>query len=752
MPETEAPAQKRTLISMNCVHCNYGVGCAIIYNWRCLYYDAGRAAMPWAHGSMFQGFWLDTDRKGTFMKKRSILMQMLILMGTVICVLSAIILVLFMSAYEKDIYSGNEDVSNLLAGEISVFLDGAYSVNEELACNPAVLTMETAVQTPILEQCVERNHYLEQIYIQGTDGMQTGRSQGELADRSARWWFVQAMSERKPFISKSYYSVATEMPCASIFFLMYRGEELAGIYAADLKLDFLQSLIGEYSREEDGRTSFVIDGEGVVVAHPDVRQMEEQYNYRQMIRTVSVKDGNGNARKDAEGNIITEQLPLEISDDFRQVIEEVMNGNSGSRKISYGGKTYYASYTAIPLKGESDSWSLVTLHEKNAAMSTVSRMLKGAAAILAVGMGIAFLMILFLARRLTVPLISISGLIKEAAEGDFSIRANEGVGSEIGLLAGSFNVMTGKISDILAGIKISAGEVAECSGKLAEIETNIGSIGKVLKEIKDGTVEQTGDVNKVVEQMANMEDNFKELKDRSSILISEAENAIRSSLEGEKSVYELKRQNMHVEENVRLSYDSIKMLEGHSAKIAQIVSVIGNISSETELLSLNASIEAARAGEAGRGFAVVAGSVGRLASDSAAAAGNIEVIIEDLCRDIEKTVLGIEEVKSSMAVQAEAAKKVGEIFDSYQELAGRTRSSANTMDELVAEMYEIDHSVIRAVERIQDISRKTEGISAEMIDSLEEELRHIRNEVGSLTVISGELERGMDKFKIKGNT
>ena len=72
MPETEAPAQKRTLISMNCVHCNYGVGCAIIYNWRCLYYDAGRAAMPWAHGSMFQGFWLDTDRKGTFMKKRSI--------------------------------------------------------------------------------------------------------------------------------------------------------------------------------------------------------------------------------------------------------------------------------------------------------------------------------------------------------------------------------------------------------------------------------------------------------------------------------------------------------------------------------------------------------------------------------------------------------------------------------------------------------------------------------------------------------
>lgn len=684
------------------------------------------------------------------MRKKSIFRQMLIPMITVICLLAAVILTIFMTAYEKDVYSGNQDIADLLAGEIAVFMDGAYSVNEALAENPSILTMDTGIQTAILAQCVARNTYLEQIYIQGTDGMQTGRSQGELADRSTRWWFIQAMSEEKPFISKSYYSVATGMPCASIFFPMYREEELVGIYAADMKLDFLQNLIGKYSREEDGRISFVIDGEGVVVAHPDMQQIEEQYNYREMTRTVSAKDETGNAIKDKEGNIVTEQISLEVSAEFGQMIGEVMKGNSGSRKISYEGETYYASYTAIPLKGDSDSWSLVTLHKKSAAMATVNGMVKAAAIILAVGVGIALCVMSVLVRRLTRPLAAVTGLIGEAAEGDFSIRAEEGSGNEVGLLAGSFNVMAGKISDILGRIMVSAKELAKCSGNLQEIEDNMGAIGASLKEIAAGTVEQTGDVSRVVEKMADMENDFRELKDRSGILLGEAEHAISSGIEGEESIQELKKQNQHVEHNVELSYKRIKTLEAYSEKIADIVGAISDISSETELLSLNASIEAARAGEAGRGFAVVAESIGRLAANSTSATGNIEKIIAELCKEIETTVFDIEKVKNSMIVQMKAAQKVEEIFGSYRELAGRTSSSANAIDELIAEMYEIDHAIIHAVQRIRDVSENTEGLSGQVIASLEDELKNIRNEVGSLTEISGGLEQEMKKFKISG--
>lgn len=353
------------------------------------------------------------------MRKKSILKQLLIPMLTIAIALPVVVLVIFTTSYEREIYSKNKQLSGLMADEIEIFMDQAYAVNGELADNPSIMTMDTDVQTPILKRCVERNSYLDQIYIQGTDGMQTARSTGELADRSARWWFIKMMEDPQAFISKSYYSVATGMPCASVFFPMYENNRLRGIYAADLKLDFLQELIGEHSDEADGRISFVIDGEGVVVAHPDLTKVEEQYNYKELSCTVAVKDAAGNPALDKEGNIITEQKPIEISNDMKQVIAQVMAGDSASVKISYDGQTYYASFAAIELQGNSDSWSLITLQKQRTAMEVAVRMLLAAAAVSIAAVLAVVLFVMHLAHKLTNPVVSISQLLKDAAEGGF---------------------------------------------------------------------------------------------------------------------------------------------------------------------------------------------------------------------------------------------------------------------------------------------------------------------------------------------
>lgn len=690
------------------------------------------------------------------MKRKSIFKQLLIPMMTIICTLVIslliVILLIFTTSYEKDIYSKNQNISNLLAGEIATFMDGVYNVNETLAENPSILTMETEIQTPILKQCVEKNPYLDQIYIQNANGMQTGRSSGELADRSTRWWFIQTMEEKKAFISQSYYSVATGMPCASLFFPMYEKSELTGVYAADLKLDFLQELISKYSNKKKGQISFIIDGEGVVVAHPDTVQITEQYNYRDAVRTVSVKDDSERPVTDEDGTIITEQHSLDLSNDFKQMIAQVMAGNSGSQKLSYDGESCYASYTSIPLKGASGSWSLITLQEKRSAMSMVNRLLVTAIIISLIVISIAILVVVFLARKLTTPIISMTGLMKDAADGDFSTHADENSQNEVGLLAKSLNIMSGKISGVLTHIIDFTKELLQCSGKLQAIETNIGTISNALNEISEGTVTQSSDVNNVVDRMAEIEDKFHELKDKSGNLLKEADYTINSSREGVISIHELKRQNHDVENKVTLSYEKIKLLEVHSSNIAQIVNTINNISSETELLSLNASIEAARAGEHGKGFAVVAESIGKLASDSTEATANIENIIVDLFSDISEIVSNIENVKETMATQIQAVQKVESIFLSFTELAKKTSRSVNDINELIEEMYTIDHSIVNAAQHIRDISNKMENLSIEVTHSLEEELKDIQSSVYSLTAISNEMKQEMAKFKVNNGT
>lgn len=689
------------------------------------------------------------------MKNTSIFKQLLIPMIAIVCALAVcltgIIAVVFTKSYEGEIYSRGRDKSRLVSSDIATFLDGAYGITQELAVNPSILTMDTEVQTPILEDCVKRNPYLELLYIQGTDGMQTGRSSGNLADRSTRWWFIQTMEEQKSFVSKSYYSVNTGMPCASIFFPMYKESALVGIFAVDLKLDYLQNVIEEFSDLEQGEYSFVIDGEGVVVAHPDNIQIEELYNYKLLTKTVSSKDEAGQPLTDADGNIVTEEQPITVSEDYQRVIAEVMGGNSGSCKIKNGGESYFVSYAPIPLKGESDSWSVITLHKEAEAMALVYRIMAIAVILALFIIAIAIWVIALLARKLTKPIEAITELIGNASDGDFTVQAAEDSRNEIGTLSKSFNKMTGKISVILTKMISITREVVQSSGHLKNIEEGVDSINRAVREISDGTEAQKEQVSQVVMQEKELEEKFGQLREKSSLLLTDAQNTIFSSENGMQSVAELKKQNEDTEKGMAEAYAKIVTLEKQSQRISGILSTINEISSQTSLLALNASIEAARAGDHGRGFAVVAESIGNLAADSKNATTDIEKIIVELCQDISETVANIESIRKGVDGQIQAVDKVQETFADFGMLTEKTKESVNGMEVLIEEMSQCDQAVVSAVERIRNISTNAAGLTEELADSLEAQLNGIRDvakRVDHLSMVSAEMEQEMTKFKL----
>jgi len=666
------------------------------------------------------------------MKQKNIFKQLLIpiiaIVTALAVVLTVAIVVIVSKSYEKEIYKKSEDKSLLVAGEISAFMDGAFNMTEEMSKNPSILTMNTDIQTPILTDCVARNEYLELLYIQDTTGMQTGRSSGELADRSTRWWFIQTMDEKKSFISKSYYSVNTGMPCASIFFPMYASDDICGVFAVDIKLDYLQSIIEQFSDTDNGEYSFIIDGEGVVVAHPDSTQIEELYNYATLTKTVSCKDSNGNVLKDKDGNILTEEQKIDLSSSYQKVIQKVMTGESGSTKLSNAGESFYVSYASIALKkGDSDPWSVIPVHKVSSAMSMVTRIIMISIILAVIALVIAVITIARLAKKLTFPILSLTGLVTAAAGGDFSQRADESSNNELGTLAKGFNIMSDKISATLNDMNSFSAEVVQSSERLIDIESKADTVNEALKNIKFGTESQTIEVNEVVVKASDLEDKFSKLKTQSQDLLENVEKTIASEQAGSKCVAELQKQNALTTEMITESYNKIVSLGEQSQKISSIVGTITEISSQTSLLALNASIEAARAGEQGRGFSVVAESIGKLAQDSGAATASIESIINDLCLDIESTVRNVETINKVILSQSDAVIKVQNTFDAFKVLAERTEFALKGIDYLVNEMNNINKMMVLSVEKICEISKNTDGLADEVKRDLEEQLEAIQN-------------------------
>ncbi len=687
------------------------------------------------------------------MKNKSIFKQMLIPMIGIVTLLAVvlvtIIIAFFTSFYKKEIQSRNEERAGLLSESIQIFVDGAYNIAEELAVNPSILSMQTEVQTPILENCTSRNPYFELLYVQGADGMQTGRSSGTLADRSLRWWFIQVMDLQKPFVSKSYYSVNTGMPCASIFFPMYKQENLIGVFAADLKLDYLQSMIHEYSNTQYKEISFVIDGEGIVVAHPDSIQIEDQYNYKTLTKTISKKDANGQVVTDANGNIITKEQKFEISEKFQNVIQLVMAGNSGVEEVSVNGKSYYISYVPIPLKGESDSWSVLTMQEKSAAIAVVNQVVILLVIIVFVFIMAAVAVITVLARKLTRPIIALNQLAKDATEGNFSIQADESNKNELGMLSKSFNSMIAKISGVLNRLTAFSAEVVQSSGHLDDIERNIGIINESVHKISKGTEEQKQDAKQVLLYTNDMIKKFERLMEQGQRLMDEAKHSIESGKSGIQNVEELTRCNQITIEKMENSYKTIINLEEQSKKVFEIVNTINDISSKTKMLSLNAGIEAARSGEQGRGFSVVAKSIGDLASDSATATLNIEQIIQEFCAEIENMVKDMMQMKEDISNQSEAVTEVGHIFTGFEEMNGRIADSVTEMEHMIQEMYQINNSIAKAVDRISDISKNTAQLTEKSSLSLQEQYNGISvvaERVKNLSAVSAHMEEEMTMF------
>lgn len=686
-------------------------------------------------------------------EKQGILTRILIPIVGIVSAMAILILlsigVVFTKGYETQIYTQNAELASAVSGQVETFMQMAYNLSAELAENEAILSMENSKQVPVLISNIVRNDYFELLYTQGMDGMQTARSSGDLGDRFNRWWFQQIIETKQAFISKSYYSVGTQMPCSSVFIPMLKDNSMIGVFGADIKLDSLLDLTEQYSDTKKGKYSFIIDGEGVVVAHPQKEYYEELYNYVNFTKTVSVKDEKGETVYDEEGNILTEEQPIEVSASYKKIIEDVMAGNSGSTKIKNGGKSLYVGYKPIYLLGESDSWSVVSVQEETSAMALRNRILIIAVVVSVILLIVGIFIMSLVARKIINPLKKITACVGQVAEGNFSIRADESDKTEIGVLAKGFNKMTEQISAILQKTTTVTVDVSNSQKDLVAISECTENVMDYMGNIMEGAKRQQKETENVTSITAKLQEGFERLEVQSKQMLQQADQSYHLGKEGSDKVEHLQQQSEQTLRDIQYTVNDIYALREQSESIQSIIGTITSIADETELLALNASIEAARAGEQGKGFAVVAEQISKLAASSNDATGDISNIIQEITEKVIQAVEKANNIRGAYLSQMNYVEEVDKAFQDMNAMIKKLEHGVESFGELMEEMSELGKKIVEAGENIAEISDGTSNLSMESKEMLEKENENLNlfmEKLAKLAETSGNLQQEMEQF------
>ena len=137
----------------------------------------------------------------------------------------------------------------------------------------------------------------------------------------------------------------------------------------------------------------------------------------------------------------------------------------------------------------------------------------------------------------------------------------------------------------------------------------------------------------------------------------------------------------------------IQEIARESESLLEINSVMANIASQTNLLSMNAAIEAAHAGEVGRGFAVVADEIRKLAESSGKQSKTISVVLKTIKRSIDKITRSTDNALNKFEAMDSGIKTVAQQEDNILRAMEEQGQGSQKVLEAISEVNKITHQV-----------------------------------------------------------
>lgn len=409
---------------------------------------------------------------------------------------------------------------------------------------------------------------------------------------------------------------------------------------------------------------------------------------------------------------------------IKGVVQQLQDGKKPSTAVveyDFNGTTKYSAYTIL-----NNENILVLTADESEALAGITTVTGVAVGISAIVVLLAIIICFILGRRLMRPLVKVSTIIEEIANGD--INADFGMvketNDEIGLIIEKMKELTQSLGNIVGKIRNSSDTMSANSYELNDTSSQTlaanNEISKAVEDVAEGSTGMAASISKINENLLEMSNETKDINE---------------------SVNEIRNQTVAVQDSSKIMNDKIKSMqdsshkmdEGISAiskrietvnttvdKVSNIVSVIEEISSETNLLSLNASIEAARAGDAGKGFAVVAQEIRVLSDNTNTELENIKQIISSLVEECRYCVQASGTIVEDNAKQKEEIKAVLDEFGSLDEQIQKTAEKADEIEELVTAMIELNDDITKSSNSLTDVSAANAAATEEMNANIEE--------------------------------
>lgn len=422
-----------------------------------------------------------------------------------------------------------------------------------------------------------------------------------------------------------------------------------------------------------------------------------------------------------------DMILTEIQDaNLLDVISKISGGSETGQVTYMGeeGREYFSVFKSLPER----QWALVIRNDKDELYQPIYK----SRLVLGIVCGLAFLLITVISwAMITVNIRPLNKVIRKIEKiealdlsEDDMIKEYIGGRSEVGKLATAVASLTVTFRKILSTLNqcseslVGSSETMRTASKdlMGSVEDNSATTEELSASIinTNSSIEVvTGEVEKIHDIVGDITDRVQDGSKKSETLIRTADTMSKTAtdtLENNMKKVDVTKKN--IEEAMR----NLQSL----VKINEMATQILDITSQTNLLSLNAAIEAARAGEAGKGFAVVAGEIGNLAENSSDTVNQIQA----LCQDANKSIDSVRECFEDIMAFMET------------DVSGKFREFAD-----MASQYQVVVNDIQQV--IENIQNKASVFSESAVN--------IRDQINNVKLASNDNERGVDDIIVKND-